>query len=105
MKIRLLLCALGVAALMPCAAEAGTIDAQLLGAVTAVLRFCSNVDPHDDPRFDRLAKRFLGGLPEDKVEAIRDSAPYRMAYRTWGTVLAESPASDVLNDCKALASN
>jgi hypothetical protein len=105
MKIHLVAWVVCAAALAPHAVKAGTLDAQQLGAATAVFNFCSKVDPPDDRQLDKKAKLFTAGMSEDKLEAERASADYQSAQQTVQSVLAEFSDPDALSVCQAIAAS
>jgi hypothetical protein len=89
MRLRFLPAALlGAAALMSQLSQAGTPSSdQELGAVQAVVDFCSKADPKDQERIERQAKLILPDMTKARVAAARHSAKFQQAYQVVDSVL------------------
>jgi hypothetical protein len=95
-----LMCA---AALIPTFAYAAPpSSAAEIGAVEAVVNFCSIIDPSLEKQFQRQARLTLPSMSDDGLEDVRHTAAYRQAYKLVESVLKELPLADASHDCAAL---
>jgi hypothetical protein len=73
-----------------------------LGAVQAVVDFCSKIDPKDGKRFEQQGNKVLPPMSEDRIEAARKTGDYKQAYATIQSVLKGLASADASRDCAAI---
>jgi hypothetical protein len=76
--------------------------AQDLGAVQAVVEFCSKLDPEDKRQFERQGKQAAPKISEDGAEAARRSADYHAAHGFVASVLRGLSAPDAARGCSGI---
>jgi hypothetical protein len=77
-------------------------DAQQLGAVQAVVDFCSRVDPRHDKQFEQQARRALPNIRDDDLDRARHNPAYQQTYQIVASVLKGLSLQDAARDCAAI---